>query len=212
MSGIYGSRGISIASGKGATVRDSEGREYLDFYCGSGAALFGHAHPALKQALVEASELPWTIGLGMGSAVRDSFKARLSAILPDRSIFYCNSGTEAIEAALKLATSLRPGKKKILALRRAFHGRTIGSLSLTFNPQYRKEWTHLLPAVQHVKPEELPGAVDGDTAAVFVEPVQGEGGVHPHRPQPLCISSLTRSAPAVRHASVIASPSDGESG
>ena len=182
MSGIYGSRGISIASGKGASVRDSEGREYLDFYCGSGAALFGHAHPVLKQALVEAAELPWTIGLGMGSAVRDSFKARLNDILPDRSVFYCNSGTEAIEAALKLATSLRPGKKKVLALRRAFHGRTIGALSLTFNPQYRKEWAHLLPPVQHVKPEELPGAVDADTAVVFVEPVQGEGGVHPLAP------------------------------
>lgn len=182
MSGIYGGRGLVIASGSGTTVRDGEGRKYLDFFCGSGAALFGHCHPVLVEALRAASDSPWTIGPGMKSPVRDAFKELINTLLPGHAVFFCNSGTEAVEAALKLAVSLRPGKKKILALRRAFHGRTLGALSLTFNPQYRKDWAHLLAPVTHVKPEELPDAVDGDTAAVFVEPVQGEGGVHPLLP------------------------------
>ncbi|NLL37859.1 MAG: aspartate aminotransferase family protein [Fretibacterium sp.] len=182
MSGIYGGRGLTAASGSGAILRDEEGKEYLDFYCGSGAALFGHSHPVLVQALVKASESPWTIGIGMDSKVRAALKGSLEELLPGHSVFYCNSGTEAIEAALKLAVSLRPGRKKLLALRRAFHGRTLGALSLTFNPQYRKEWAHLLPDVQHVKPEELPDLIDADTAAVFVEPIQGEGGVYPLSP------------------------------
>lgn len=179
MSGLYGSRGLTIVSGSGAFVRNGAGKEYLDFYCGSGAALFGHAHPRLREALANASGRPWTIGPGMGAEVRDRLKARLNRLLPGRSLFYCNSGTESIEAALKLAVALRPERRKILALRRAFHGRTLGALALTFNPQYRRSWTHLLAPVLHVRPEELPGAVDGDTAAVFVEPIQGEGGVHP---------------------------------
>ena len=182
MSGIYGSRGLTVVSGAGATVRDDKGREYLDFYCGSGAALFGHCHPVLVEALRKAAESPWTVGPGMGSPARDAFRQRISEELPGHAVFFCNSGTESVEAALKLALSLRPDRKKVLALRRAFHGRTLGALSLTFNPQYRKDWTRILAPVTHVMPGELPGAVDGDTAAVFVEPVQGEGGVYPLAP------------------------------
>jgi acetylornithine/LysW-gamma-L-lysine aminotransferase len=100
-------------------------------------------------------------------------------LLPESRVFLCNSGTEAIEAALKLALSFRPGRKKIVALRRGFHGRTMGSLALTFNPQYRRTWEEFLLPVQHVSVENAAAAIGEQTAAVFVEPVQGEGGVHP---------------------------------
>lgn len=183
MSLIYGSRKIEITGGKGAVVWDSQGKEYTDFMCGHGAALFGHAHPVLVEALQKASELPWTLGVGFNSPSREKFRAELSSLLPGGKVYLGNSGAESIEAALKLAVALRPGRDRILALRRGFHGRTLGALSLTFNPQYKKYWKNLLPRVEHVSLEELPVSIDENTAAVFVEPVQGEGGVHPVNPE-----------------------------
>lgn len=179
MSELYGSRGITLTYGNGAIIRDNEGKKYIDFYCGSGAALFGHCHPYLVKTLKEASEMPWTVGIGMGSEKRNKFMESLKQIFPDRECFFCNSGSEAVEAALKLVTFLNTNRKKILALRRSFHGRTLGALSLTFNPLYRNPWTHVLLPVTHLEPEELPSTVDEDTVAVFVEPVRGEGGVYP---------------------------------
>ena len=179
MSHIYGSRGLEIASGSGADVVDTQGRRYIDFLCGNGTALFGHGHPVLVAAAEKALHLPWTLSPAFINAGRDRLRKNLASLLPEGKVFLCNSGTEAVEAALKLAIAFRPGRKKILALRRAFHGRTMGSLALTFNPQYRGVWSEMLFPVHHVKPEELPEKVDETTAAVFVEPVQGEGGVHP---------------------------------
>lgn len=179
MSELYGSRGITLTYGNGAIIRDKDGKEYIDFYCGSGAALFGHCHPSLVKALKEASEMPWTVGIGMGSESRNKFMESLKQIFPDRECFFCNSGSEAVEAALKLATFLNSNRKKIIALRRSFHGRTFGALSLTFNPLYRNPWTHVLLPVTHLEPEVLESEIDEDTVAVFVEPVRGEGGVYP---------------------------------
>ncbi|MBN1332232.1 MAG: aspartate aminotransferase family protein [Synergistales bacterium] len=179
MSEIYGNRGIEIAGGAGAVAWDSTGKRYIDFMCGHGAALFGHAHPALVTALNEASGRPWTVGAGMRSPQREKFIEQLRDLVPDARVYLSNSGAESIEAALKLAVALRPGRKRILALRRAFHGRTLGALSLTFNPQYRKYWKDLLPEVTHISPENAAEEVDENTVAVFIEPVQGEGGVYP---------------------------------
>jgi acetylornithine/LysW-gamma-L-lysine aminotransferase len=179
MSHVYGGRGLEIASGSGAEVTDTQGRRYVDFLCGNGTALFGHCHPVLTAVAEKALRLPWTTSLAFVNTARDNLRKNLASLLPGGKVFLCNSGTEAVEAALKLVIALRPGRKKILALRRAFHGRTMGSLALTFNPQYRGTWSEMLLPVRHVKPEEVPEAVDETTAAVFVEPVQGEGGVHP---------------------------------
>ena len=182
MSNLYGGRGLEIVSGEGAIVRDSTGKTHIDFLCGSGSALFGHCHPVLMDAAIKAISSPWTVSPGLVSAPRDNFRKVLASILPadqKGKAFLCNSGTEAMEAALKLAVALRPGRKKIIALRRAFHGRTLGALALTFNPQYRKAWTEILAPVIHVSASDVPSTVDEDTAAVFVEPIQGEGGVHP---------------------------------
>jgi acetylornithine/LysW-gamma-L-lysine aminotransferase len=179
VSNIYGGRGLEIVSGSGAEVTDANGKGYIDFLCGNGSALFGHCHPVLTAVAEKALRSPWTHSPSLVNAARDGLRKNLASLLPGGKVFLCNSGTEAIEAALKLAIALRPGRKRLLALRRGFHGRTLGSLALTFNPQYRKSWAEMLLPVQHVKPEELPETIDEATAAVFLEPVQGEGGVHP---------------------------------
>jgi acetylornithine/LysW-gamma-L-lysine aminotransferase len=96
----------------------------------------------------------------------------------DGRTFLCNSGTEAVEAALKLSLILRKGRSRILACRRGFHGRSCGALSMTFNPKYREPFMPLLGKVEHFSINEIAENIDDDTAAVFIEPVQGEGGVH----------------------------------
>ena len=179
LSSLFGGRGLSLISGAGSRVTDSEGREYIDFFNGHGAALFGHGNTVLMSALELASHGVWSEGAGFESPAREELANLLGGLLDDGRVFLCNSGTETIEAALKLAVALRPGRKKILACRRSFHGRTCGALALTFNPKYKTPFKLLLPAVEHYNPEDLPEKIDDDTVAVFIEPVQGEGGVYP---------------------------------
>lgn len=177
-SACYGARGLTVARGAGDRLWDTEGREYVDFLAGHGAALFGHAHPELVAVLRDAAASPWTLGAGLSHPTRSRFLALLDGLLPEGCSFLSNSGAEAVEAALKLVLALRPGRKRLLALRRSFHGRTLGALGLTFNPKYRKPWQDQLCAVEHRTPEALLEAVGDDVAAVFVEPIQGEGGVY----------------------------------
>jgi acetylornithine/LysW-gamma-L-lysine aminotransferase len=179
VSNIYGGRGLEIVSGRGADVTDAQGNRYVDFLCGNGSALFGHCHPTLVEAAQKALHSLWAASPGLVNSGRDNLRKNIASLLPEGKVFLCNSGAESMEAALKLAISLRPKRKKILALRRGFHGRTLGALSLTFNPQYRKPWAENLLPVQHLKAEEIPQAVDETTVAVFLEPIQGEGGVYP---------------------------------
>ncbi|EFC91654.1 aminotransferase class-III [Dethiosulfovibrio peptidovorans DSM 11002] len=181
MSGLYGGRGLKMASGKGAELVDDGGKRYIDFMAGHGSSLFGHCHPELISAVETASRSPWSIGLGIDSHSRDGFLSVLRSLLPDGKAFMCNSGTEAVEAALKLVLA-RSDRSRILALKMGFHGRTLGALGLTFNPKYRKPWMSSLIPVEHLSSEELLDSVDQNTAAVFVEPVQGEGGVYPMDP------------------------------
>ena len=186
LSSLFGGRGLSLVSGvsgAGSRVIDSEGREYIDFFNGHGAALFGHGNAVLTEALVSASHGVWSEGAGFESPAREELAYLLGNLLDGGKVFLSNSGTEAIEAALKLAVALRPGRKKILACRRSFHGRTCGALALTFNPKYKTPFKLLLPAVEHYNPEDLPERIDDDTVAVFIEPVQGEGGVFPLLPE-----------------------------
>lgn len=189
LSSLYGGRGIELSHGCGSRVFDTNGREYIDFFNGHGAELFGHSVPELVSALKDAAGLMWSGGAGFESRARGQLAEMLGSLLGDGRVFLANSGTEAIEAALKLAAVLRPGRKRVLACRRGFHGRTCGALGMTFNPKYRKPFSDFIPSVEHFEPGELAANIDEETAAVFVEPVQGEGGVYPLDPDAGCAIS-----------------------
>lgn len=179
LSKLFGGRGIALSRGEGTYAWDTNGRRYIDFFNGHGAALFGHAEPALMEALERGARGVWSCGAGYESPVREELAGLLGGELGSGRVFLCNSGTEAIEGALKLAAALNGGRREIIACRRAFHGRTCGALGLTFNPKYRGPFSALIPAVRHCSIEELASKISSDTAAVFIEPVQGEGGVFP---------------------------------
>jgi acetylornithine/LysW-gamma-L-lysine aminotransferase len=132
----------------------------------------------LHRALDEAADGVWSCGAGFESPIREELAGLLQNLIGGGKAFICNSGAEAIEAALKLAVTLRPGRHRILACRRGFHGRTCGALALTFNPKYRNPFKRLIPEAEHFDPNEIAQRIDEDTIAVFVEPVQGEGGVY----------------------------------
>ncbi|QJA06486.1 acetylornithine transaminase [Thermosulfurimonas marina] len=178
---------VAFVEGKGARLFDEEGREYLDFCAGIAVCALGHSPPEVVSAIKEqaarllhVSNLYWT-----------EPQARLAQVLVENSfadrVFFCNSGAEAVEAALKLARRyawLRhgPGKTKIVALENSFHGRTYGALSATGQPAYWEGFEPLVPDFVHVPPNDLEAlreAVDERTCAVILEPILGEGGVIP---------------------------------
>jgi acetylornithine/N-succinyldiaminopimelate aminotransferase len=178
---------IVLVRGQGAWVWDTEGKDYLDFTSGVGVASLGHANPGLARVIAEqAATLIHTSNLFFHpyQAQLSEKLARLSGL--DRA-FFCNSGTEAMEACLKFArrywyTKGERQRTGFVALTRAFHGRTFGSLSITADPHYREPFGPLVPGVTFVDPADpaaLEAAVTGDTAAIVVEPIQGEGGVRP---------------------------------
>ena len=182
-SGVYPKRPITLVRGWGAHVWDSEGREYIDCAGGHGVANLGHCHPAVARALQEQAQALITCPEIFHNDKRALLLKRLCELTPEGldHVFLCNSGTEAVEAAIKFArvASGRPG---IVATMRGFHGRTMGSLSLTWDKDYREPFTPLMPEVKHVPYNNLQAmaeAVDERTAAVIVEIVQGEGGVRP---------------------------------
>ena len=180
-SGVYAKRPLTIVRGSGATLWDDTGRAYIDCAAGHGAANVGHCHPLVVAAIqAQAAEL-LTCQEAFFNDQRALLLKELAALLPaglDR-LFLCNSGAEAVEAALKFAraTTRRSG---IIAAMRGFHGRTFGALSATWESHYREPFQPLVPEFTHVpynNLEALAAAISSDTAAVLLEVVQGEGGV-----------------------------------
>ena len=172
---------VVMARGEGCWMWDVEGRRYLDLTAGQGVAMLGHSHPALSAAIAEQASRLIACPNFFYNDVRARFVAKLVEVLPDHlsHVFLSNSGAEAIDGAIKYAR-LATGRTGIVATMRSFHGRTIGALSLTWEPKYRKPFAPLLD-VTHVpynNVERLDAAVDENTAMVIVEPVQGEGGVN----------------------------------
>lgn len=190
-----GHRGIHIVRGSGAYVWDDEGRRYLDATSMYGVASIGHAHPAVARAVAEQAGRLVSCFASYGNPQREELCARLARLLaPLDRIFLCNSGTEAVEAAIKIARS-RTGRRGVVALSGGFHGRTFGALSATHRSSHREAFEPLVPGFVHVPRgdiEALEAALDASIGLLLLEVVQGEGGVQPlqrdylRRAQALC--------------------------
>ncbi len=184
---VFGKRGITLLRGRGSRLWDDEGREYIDCMSGHGALNLGHAHPALLEALnTQAAELACATG-----AFYHPAKARLMARLVELAprsltrVFLCNSGTESVEAALKLSR-LATGRSGIVSFKRSFHGRTFGAMSASFQPKHHEMFAPILPDVSFAPYNAIEGldsVLTEKVGCVVLELVQGEGGVHPAEPR-----------------------------
>ena len=177
---------LALERGKGCYVYDYNGKRYLDFISGIGVNALGHAHPRITKAIRDqAGKLIHTSNL-----YYHEFQARLAKRLADasglRRSFFCNSGTEATEGALKMMRShgnhIRPEKTEIVSLENSFHGRSMGALSVTGQHKYRKDFEPLLTGIRFIHPNDtaaLEQVMSERTCGVLVEGIQGEGGVNP---------------------------------
>lgn len=173
---------VVFVRGEGTRLYDADGTAYLDFAAGIGVASLGHAHPRLAAAVADQARTLIVCSQQHANDVRAAFLERLTDLAGEglERVFLCNSGAEANEAALKWARAAT-GRTKIVAAKRAFHGRTVGSLAVTWEPRYRAGFEPLLGHVEFVPFGDvaaLTTAVDETTAAVILEPIQGEGGLH----------------------------------
>ncbi len=177
---------LALHRGKGCYVYDFDGKRYLDLLSGIGVNSLGHAHPRITKVIREQAGLL----LHTSNLYYHEYQGRLSERLAKLSglerSFFCNSGTEAMEGALKMirahGNSIAPDKHHIVSLENSFHGRTLGALSITGQPKYRKDFEPLIPGTHFVPrndSEALDAAVDDSTAGIVLEFIQGEGGIHP---------------------------------
>ncbi|HEY3218419.1 MAG TPA: aminotransferase class III-fold pyridoxal phosphate-dependent enzyme [Candidatus Limnocylindria bacterium] len=184
-SGLYQKRPLAIVRGEGATLYDEDGRSYIDCVGGQGMANLGHGNRAVADAIAAQARTLASCTELFYNDRRAELYDMLASILPpelDR-YFLCNSGTEAVEAALKFAR-MATKRPRVVATMRGFHGKTMGALAATWGPEYREALggDGLFPGTAHVpfnKPDTLDAAITADTAAFIVELVQGEGGVRP---------------------------------
>jgi acetylornithine/N-succinyldiaminopimelate aminotransferase len=175
----YARAPVTFVRGEGALLWDSEGNEYLDFLCGISVTNTGHCHPRVVAAVREqAGRLMHASNLFHNEPARELAR-RLSQSSLGGRVFLCNSGAEANEAAIKLARRARPGGE-IVVVHGAFHGRTYGALSATPQESKQAPFAPLVPGFRAIPPDPaaLEAAVGERTAAVLLEPIQGEGGVH----------------------------------
>lgn len=184
---LYPKRDVTLVRGSGALLYDEQGREYVDCAAGIGVANVGHCHPRVVAAICEQAQRLITCPNVFYNDTRSRLLQALVETAPDalNRAFLCNSGAEAIEAALKFAR-LHDGRPNFVSAMRGFHGRTMGAVSATFTKKYRAPFEPLVPGFQYValnKIEQLEAAVDERTAAVLLEPVQGEGGVNLANPE-----------------------------
>ncbi|WP_349898275.1 acetylornithine transaminase [Parafrigoribacterium soli] len=183
--GSYGKPLALLEHGEGCVVWDTDGKRYLDFLAGIAVNSLGHAHPVLVDAV--SRQIATLAHVSNYFATPPQLELaerllRLSGAGNAGRVFFGNSGAEAIEAGVKLARLNRQGghRPRILSLRNSFHGRTMGALSLTGKPVLREAFEPLLPGVEHIDSsiEALEAAMDDTVAALFVEPIKGEAGVH----------------------------------
>ncbi len=175
---------ISLVSGEGCYVKDSEGKEYLDFIAGIAVNALGYNYPAFNMAVKKQLDKIIHYSNLFFNEEQIELADKLVSNSHFDKAFFCNSGTESVEAALKLAKKIGKtrGAWKIVAMNQSFHGRTSGSLSLTGQQKYQESFLPLLPGVSFAEFnnfEDLKHKIDSETCAIIIEPIQGEGGIHP---------------------------------
>jgi acetylornithine aminotransferase len=176
----YGKPSIALVQGKGIVVTDADGNNYLDFLGGIATSILGHAHPAIVKAVTKQISTLSHVSNFYAHPNAIELAEKLAAMTGDKSakVFFCQSGAEANEAALKL--SRRTGKVRVIAAQGAFHGRTMGALSLTGQPSKREPFLPLIKGVKHVPYGDIDAmrkAISKKTAMVIIEPIMGEAGV-----------------------------------
>jgi acetylornithine aminotransferase len=176
----YGQPTIALVKGKGLLVTDADGKIYMDFLGGIATNILGHAHPAIVKAVTKQVSLLSHVSNFYAHPNAIELAEKLTALTGDKSakVFFCQSGAEANEAAFKL--SRRTGKMRVVAAQGAFHGRTMGALSLTGQPSKREPFLPLIKGVKHVPFGDIDAmhkAVNKKTAMVIIEPIMGEAGV-----------------------------------
>jgi len=176
----YGTPTIALVKGKGIVVTDADGKQYLDFLGGIATSVLGHAHPAIVKAVTKQVSTLSHVSNFYAHPQAIELAEKLTSMTGDKNakVFFCQSGAEANEAALKL--SRRTGKVRVVAAQGAFHGRTMGALSLTGQPSKREPFLPLIKGVKHVPYgdiEAMRKAVTKKTAMVIIEPIMGEAGV-----------------------------------
>ena len=176
----YGTPAIALVKGKGIVVTDADGTQYLDFLGGIATSILGHAHPVIVKAVTKQVSTLSHVSNFYAHPQAIELAEKLIAMTGDKNakVFFCQSGAEANEAALKL--SRRTGKVRIVAAQGAFHGRTMGALSLTGQPSKREPFLPLIKGVKHVpfgNIEAIRKAITKKTAMVIIEPIMGEAGV-----------------------------------
>jgi predicted acetylornithine/succinylornithine family transaminase len=177
---------LVLARGKGCHLYDTEGKRYLDLISGIGVNALGHAHPRINKVIRDQAALLIHTSNLYYHEYQGPLAKRLAEISGLQRVFFANTGTEAIEGALKMAHShggaIHPEKYEVIALENSFHGRTIGALSITGQPKYRKDFEPLMPGVKFVPVNDLAAleAAFGErTCAIVMELIQGEGGINP---------------------------------
>src|ERR671935_670369 len=178
---LHAVRGLSLVRGQGCELFDQDGRRYLDLMTNYGVNILGHNHPEVTAAITEQARKLLNAHQSFETPSRAAFLEALAALLPPslNRISFANSGAESVEAALKYAR-VASGKSGVIATHRAYHGRTLGALSVTSEAKYRDPYQPLLAGVKHVPfddLEALEAAIDDTIGAVIVEPIQGEAGV-----------------------------------
>ena len=180
--GVYGNWPLALEKGNGAFVWDTNGKKYLDLGSGLGVVGIGHGNTQIAEAISNQSQkLTHAVNGYYASPIRANLLKKLSKITPGNldKIFLTNSGTEAVEAAIKLARSYT-GKSKIIGMIRGYHGRSMGSLSVSWKKENKTMYEPLIPDIVHVpygKIGKLENIINDEFAAVIIEPIQGEGGV-----------------------------------
>ncbi|WP_455369881.1 aspartate aminotransferase family protein, partial [[Eubacterium] cellulosolvens] len=181
LANVYAKKDLIIVKGQGANLWDINNKKYIDCTGSYGVSILGHCHPKIVDAIKRQSEILISCHGSLYNDSRSEFLKKIIQILPEglEKAFLSNSGAEAVECAIKLARKFS-GKKEIIAMMNSYHGKTMGALSATWDRKYREPFLPLVPEFKHVpygNIAKLEEALSENTAAVIVEPIQGEGGV-----------------------------------